>query len=352
VLLAALCCPRLSLHKGACLRASLRLVLAEMPFVPLGSRKNLGVLLDHDKELITGKMRLIDNATVAHHNQVMAGTRSVAHLPVHASYRYAKHPETLGPVRGPPPPFQTANKPWAPAEEDPDGGHALRETEHAPVGACRDGGHCFHGETLRKSRSTPAMVKTLAKNSLEEGESYGEQAKKAGNPLTIELNRWNRMAEITKREMEGMPELHSLQKSFKPPMKKPAPSTGLVNFPKYMLFENSHLKSQDNMRFVAAEELARAENEARHAALQEAMDSGEASPLSPCSTSRSLKSRETRFSEAGSTKTKGGHETQLGAASWGQPRLRGKKHDIQKQWAGSAMASGKTMCSSNPFRMG
>jgi len=320
-----------------------------MPFVPLGSRKNLGVILDADKETIIGKMREKDNATVAHHHQVMAGTHSVAHLPVHASYRYAKHPETLGPVRGPPPPFKAANKPWTPAELDPDGVAAQRDMDQAPVGACRDGGHCFHGETLRKSRSTPALTRTMANNPLEEGQSYGDRAREAANPISIELNRWKRMAEVTERDLASMPELHSTQKSFKPPPKKPVPSSGLVNFPKYMLFENSHLKSQDFMRFVAAEEQTRKENEARHAALQEAMamgeDSGEATPtpLSPTSTCRSFKSRDTRFSEANSN---------YGAASWGQPRLRGPKEDIKQIWAGSGMASGKSMRSSNPFRGG
>jgi len=313
-----------------------------MPFVPLGSRKNLGVLLDTDKELITGKMRAIDNMTVAHHNQVMAGTHSVAHLPVHASYRYAKHPETLGPVRGPPPPFKTANKPWTPPELDPDGMCALRDMDQAPVGACRDGGHCFHGETMRKSRSTPALTRTLANsNPLEEGQSHGDRAREAANPLSVELRRWKRMAEVTERDAASMPELHSTQKSFKPAPKKPVPSSGLVNFPKYMLFENSHMKSQDFMRFCAAEEVARQENEARHAALQEAMD--DSTPLSPASTSRSIKSRDTRLSEPTSN---------YGTASWGQPRLRGPKEEVKKQWAGSAMASGKNMASSNPFRMG
>jgi len=313
-----------------------------MPFVPLGSRKRVEVLLDADKELITGKMRERDNATVTLHHQVMAGTHSIAHLPVHASYRYAKHPETFGPVRGPPPPFKTANKPWTPAELDPDGMAALRDMDQAPVGANRDGGHCFHGETLRKTRSTPALTRTLANNPVEEGQSHGARAKEAANPISIELNRWKRLAEVTKRDLATMPELHSTIKSTKPPPKKPVVSSGLVNFPKYMLFENSHLKQQDFMRFVAAEELARNENEARQTALQEAMAMGEPSvEVTPTSTSR----------ETGNGKDSDdalGYQT----ASWGQPRLRGPRESLRQQWAGSAMPSGKSMRSSNPFRMG
>jgi len=303
-----------------------------MPFIPLGSRKNAGVLVDDEKQLATSLMRQKDNATVNLHHQVMAGT---------SSYRYAKHPETMGPVRGPPAPFKAANKPWTSAEQEPNGMAAMRDLEQAPMGACRDGGHCFHGETLRKSRSTPAMIKTLAAAGPQDelGKSLGEQAKEMANPLSIELNRWKRLAEVTKRDLATMPELHSTMKIERPPHKKPLVSGGLVNFPKYMLFENSHLKQQDFMRFVAAEEQARKEHEERVGSAEEAMGKDKPSALqTPISTSRvgSQESSEPSVPYA--------------TVSWGAPNLRGP--DMKNQWAGSALPSGKSIRSSNPFRMG
>jgi len=284
------------------------------------------VLVDHEKELITGTMRQKDDATVRLHHQVMNGT---------SSYRYAKHPETLGPVRGPPAPFAKANKPWTPAELQPDGMAAQRDLEQAPVGAIKDGGHCFHGETLRKTRSTPALTRTIASSvPHEDGLSLGEQAKLAANPISIELNRWKRLAEVTKRDLATMPELHSTMKRDVPPPKKPVVTGGLVNFPKYMLFENSHLKSQDFMRFVAAEEKARKDFEERLSTAEgpSGKPSAEQTPIST--------SRETLSSDS----------VPYAMASWGAPRLRGG--DIKNQWAGSALPSGKSIRSSNPFRMG
>jgi hypothetical protein len=297
-----------------------------MPFIPLGSRKLIPVLLDHEKQTITGKMRAKDDATVKLHHQVMAGT---------SSYRYAAHPETIGPVRGPPPPFATANKPWTPAEEDPSGMAAQRDTLQAPVGANRDGGHCFYGETLRKTRSTPALTRTLALQPIEEdGKSMGERAKEAANPISIELNRWKRLAEVTKRDLASMPELHTTQKSIKPPPAKPIISGGLVTFPKYMLFENSHMKSMDFLRFVAAEDKVRAEARER----EDRTSRGEPTPQMPSPPSTS---RET-FSSG---------DVPFQTASWGQPR-RGPSEWMKQQWAGSSMPSGKNQGHSNRFRMG
>jgi len=297
-----------------------------MPFVPLGSRRNVGVILDDDKERIVGKMREKDNATVTLHHQVMMAQNS--------SYRYARHPTTMGPVRGPAPPFKTANKPWTPAEHDPNGMAAMRDLDQAPVGAVRDGGHCFFGETLRKTRSTPALTRTLAASPIDAaGRSLGEQAKEAANPISIELNRWKRLAEVTKRDLASMPELHSNQPRDVPPPKKPIVTNGLVNFPKYMLFENSHMKSMDFMRFVAAEDKARAEVEEKHAR-EAAIARGESvQDLSPTSTGRDS------FSSSAPNPWPP-------RASWGEPRTL----DPKKHWAGNPMPTGKNTRSSNPFR--
>lgn len=296
-----------------------------MPFVPLGSRKRVEVILDHDKERLTNTMRAKDNATVKLHHQDMPGA---------TGYRYGNHPICHGPIRGPPAPFATANKPWAPPEHEPNGMAALRDSDQAPIGAYRDGSHSMNAETLRKTRSVPALVRTMAGNPLEEGgKSLGEQAKEKANPLSIELTRWQRLAAVTERDLMSMPAIMSTQKKDKIKPIKPLVTAGLVNFPKYMLFENSHLKSQDNMRFVAAEDKIRKENRERADAAEAAMAAGEVQDT-PLSTSRATPSTEP--------------VPWPPEASWGAPKLRGP--DANKQWAGSAMPTGKSTRSSNPFR--
>lgn len=306
-----------------------------MPFVPLGSRKRIEVILDDDKHRLSKEMHDKDDATVRLHHQVMSGT---------SSYRYACHPETIGPVRGPPPPFATANKPWSPPEDHPEGGAAMKDLEHAPIGAFNSGAHAPIAETMRKSRSVPAMVRTIKANPVEPGgKSLGEQAKEKANPISIELSRWKRMAKVTERDLNSMPALftgkHRGENSGPTTGASVTQANGLVNFPKYMLFENSHLKQQDLLRFIADEEKGRKEAEERHRMVEEAMSRGE-TPVSPLSTSR-----DPSGSEASAL-------VPYATASWGQPRLRGPQSVIRNQWAGSAMPSGKSHRSSNPFRMG
>lgn len=314
-----------------------------MPFVPLGSRKRVEVILDHDKERLSDEMKTKDNATVKLHHQVMPGATGATGL----SYRYANHPITMGPVRGPAPPFKGANKPWDPAEHDPNGMAAMRDLDQAPIGGFLEGSHCLQGETLRKTRSVPSMVRTLAANPVKEGDkSLGEQAKEAAQPLSIELRRWEKLAAVTKRDLASMPDLICRDKKTNPPAKKPVVIPGsLVNFPKYALFENSHLKRQDFQRFVAQEEQARQEHEAREAALEAFMGEGDVKDIamSPSPGTTSRVSWETPASEV---------LVPYASASWGQPRLRGPKETIRNQWAGSAMPSGRAQRSSNPFRMG
>jgi len=184
-----------------------------MPFVPLGSRKNHGVILDEDKAVINGKMHTLDNATVKHHHQVMPGA---------SGYKYANHPVTMGPVRQPPPPFATANKPWAPPEDEPDGMAAARDNLQAPVGMLNEGSHRFLAEGTRANRSTAALTKTMSgkvsmvgingsvaeiQREMNEEKSLGEQAKEQANPVSIELKRWQRMAKVTERDLNSMPPL-------------------------------------------------------------------------------------------------------------------------------------------------
>jgi len=297
-----------------------------MPFVPLGSRKRIEVILDDDKERLGNLMRTKDNETVRLHHQVMAGQ---------SGYRYANHPQTWGPVRGPAAPFHSANKPWSPPEDDPSGMAAMKDLEQAPIGASREGAHGSLGEQMRKSRSVPAMVRTMKANPVQEGgKSLGEQAKEAADPASIELNRWLRLAKVTERDLMSMPALAPPQKRNIVAKKPFVNAAGLVNFPKYMLFENSHLKATDLQRFVESEDRARKEAAAMHAVAQEALARGDV-----------------QDSENGSgMESPTSDVVPLGTVSWGAPRLRGPGETVKRQWAGSAMCAGKSQQTSNPFR--
>lgn len=301
---------------------------AKMPFVPLGSRKRIEVILDTDKERLRGERAARDELTVKLHHGVMAGQ---------SGYRYANHPMTMGPVRGPGPPFLTANKPWTSEEDDPIGPHAQQNAEQAPIGAYLDGSHGMLGEKLRKTRSLPSMTRCIAANPPdEEGRSLGARAKEAANPVSIELNRWKKLADVTKRDLQGMPELHSLKKSDKREAKPYVAPGGLVNFPKYMLFENSHLRQKDLQRFIEESNNLRMAAEEASAAAEvvptpDPVESGAQTPVSVSSPGL-----------YGLNKT----------ASWGAPRLRNAPGPIQEQWAGSGMPAGRAQRSSNPFRMG
>jgi hypothetical protein len=311
-----------------------------MPFVPLGSRKNLGLIEDHHKEKIRNDMHTKDFATVKLHHQLMPGT---------SGYRYANHPQcvTIGNVRSEAP-FKAANKPWAPPEHEPNGMAAMRDLEQAPIGAFLEGSHSKLAENLRRTRSVPAMVKTLAANpdaGIGEVKGLGAQAREMANPVSIELARWKRMAKVTERDLSSMPQLPP-KKEKAPPSKPVLVTGGLVNFPKYMLFENSHMKTVDFQRFVAAEDQNRKEAEdrqARQAAVEEAMARGEVqdTPISPVSTSRDPLSGTSQSTKLG-----------LGEVSWGAPRLRGADFKINPPFAGSSMPHGRACRSSNPFRMG
>jgi hypothetical protein len=293
-----------------------------MPFVSLGSRRRIEVVLDHDKQRLTNEMRAKDNATTSAH---------FGHAPGRSGYLYANHPLTKGPVRGPPAPFMKSNKPWNPEELDPSSPHAQKNAEQAPIGAFIEGSHSMIAETLRKSRSLPAVERTLRGTAhtsfklsanAEDGKSIGDQAKEAANPVSIELNRWKRLADVTHRDLSSMPELHSW---IKPERQKPkafASKGGLVNFPKYMLFENSHMKMLDLQKFSDDQKKA-----------QEAAERGE------LRTPVGLQDEDEEDED----------EDIYRSASWGQPRLRNATNP-NKMWAGSGMPAGRSMKSSNPFR--
>merc|ERR1712070_976561 len=167
----------------------------------------------------------------------------------------------------------------------------------------------------------------------EGGKSLGERAKEAANPISIELNRWKRLAEVTNRDLATMPNIPQAKREAQPAKKPIVVAGGLVNFPKYMLFENSHLKSREFQRFCEAEAKARQEAEDRALAAEAAMNKGEVQDT-PLGTSRDAQDNEEEM-------------VPIGTISWGQPRLRGTQETIKKQWAGSACATGKCQRSSN-----
>lgn len=275
-----------------------------MPFVPLGQRKPIPLILDGDKEAIRARQRDRDVAAVQAH---IGATPSVS------GYRFANHPQTFGQVRGPEVPFRHATSTWRPPSADPDGPANQRESEHADHGAYWEASH-----SLRKTRSSPSF-------------QSNNNVIQACHPLSVERKRWEKLAHRTQtNEMKDID--LSPQRPRPPEQPKIGPNRqGLVLFPKYMLLHNCHLKMTDLQRFQReqAEEAARSAQEAEAASL------AGGSQLESEDTLKSSSMRgPVRFD-----------------ASWGAPKLRqeavGGHH-----WAGSGMPAGRGMRTSNPFRMG
>lgn len=282
-----------------------------MPFVPLGSRKRLDVIMDADKERLSNQLKSQDRAAFRSWEGAAPGA---------SGYRFARHPTTLGPVRGDVP-FKDAGSPWRPPSAERDGPAAQRSMEHAPVGAVWEKSH----RTLAlKSQSMPSLQS--AGSTVIDHREEAKKIREACNPISVELRRWHNLAAVTSNQTAGMIELPVRQKPEPP---KPLVKTpGLVNFPKYMLIHNCHLKQTDMQRYVEAEAKARHEAEENRA-------EAEALGIS-----------------AGRLQEMEGAVEQSGVpwktASWGAPRLKKKG----QHWAGSSMPAGRSMRTSNPFRLG
>lgn len=271
-----------------------------MPFVPLGNRKRLEVILDEDKARLGRAQQLRDQETINRHYGVAAGS---------SGYRFAHSPATLGSVRGPQVPFQGATSSWRPPSADRNGPASQHSRNHADYGAYWEAAH-----SMKSSRSEPSLSPEVKKSSAE-----------ACHPLAIELLRWKNLAQVTvQRDLKGH-EPPSRAKPEPPKEKKVTQKAGgLVLFPKYMLFNDSHLKMQDLQRFQR-DQMAAAEEESEGPRT-----------ATPSST----------YNEATAQSFKLAANWQ--SASSGAPLLR--KLGMENVLAGSALPGGRTMKTSNPFR--
>jgi len=281
---------------------------SRMPFVPIGSRKPIPVVLDDDKQRIRAEQQAKDDAKVAHHYGLAPST---------AGYRFGNHPMTKGFVRGPDVPFRKATSSWKPAGDVPDGPHAQMEAKQAHLGAFWEGAHGHAGEQLRKSQSSPTL------------KGAAQSAMELSHPLSVEIKRWEKMAAFSEKgEMN-----EEVQKSMSMSMVRPEPAPkpknrtgGLVNFPKYMLIHNCHLKHTDLQRYQREQ----AEQDRR---LEEAAARGE-----------------TLADDSTDTATLGEGAVRYQEASWGAPLLRQK--DAGLSWAGAALPGGRGSRHSSFLRMG
>lgn len=229
-----------------------------------------------------------------------------------AGYKFARHPATMGHSNDPPPPFKTATCTWKPSEHDPLGPSARKDETYASYGAYTEG-----AMSMKKSMSQPILKSTLS----------SAQIREAANPLTLETQRWQTIGSFTQsNEMKA-------ERLPKPPVDpeqnpKVVCKGGLVLFPKYMLFENSHLKQKDFLRFVESEK------ELRAAATLAAVEGRQLEQ--PPSATWTIKQE---FAK----------ENRQHKSSGGAPAL--KNHNSQfGPWAGNPMPCGRGSRTSNPFR--
>lgn len=264
-----------------------------MPFVPLGRRCLLEVVLDDDKARNTESLRASDNATVLAH---------AGHAASSSGYRFGNHAATRGRIRAPDVPFRAAHSSWRPPSADPSGPAARREEEQS---------QCVTRNGLRMNTSLSLPELSKAEPNMT-------------HPLTRELKHWDKLANQTlSREMTDFEVNHPVEA---PPMRMNQRLPGsMVNFPKYMLINNCHLKTTETQRFGKEQHAERA---AAEAALARAAAGG-----------GSLAGPVVKELQPSAVK--------YGEASWGAPLLREEGY----HWAGSALPAGRGQRSSNQFRM-
>mmetsp|Transcript_7424 Transcript_7424/g.20855 ORF Transcript_7424/g.20855 Transcript_7424/m.20855 type:complete len:266 (+) Transcript_7424:115-912(+) len=265
-----------------------------MPFVPLRARQRIEVILDDDKERLA----------TAQFERDFAKTSTLKQLAPSASgYRFGNHPMTLGNVR-PEVPFQGATSTWRPPSADPAGPSSQKDREQT-------GSAIWHeSHRMRKAVSSPALSKMNTTVPL------------ATHPLTKEIQRWETLSRKTQaREMAGevLDQRPTRTATVKSEVRRPA--GGLVNFPKYMLINNCHLKQMEQARFQN-------EEAERQRIFEQGLADDSDSPWSHARKDQSA--------------------VQYGKASTGAPVLKQPGH----HWAGHGLAAGRCQRTSNPFRMG
>mmetsp|Transcript_45774 Transcript_45774/g.74389 ORF Transcript_45774/g.74389 Transcript_45774/m.74389 type:complete len:275 (-) Transcript_45774:68-892(-) len=274
-----------------------------MPFVRLGDRSTANVVLDDEKVRLAAQRQARDQAKVAEHYGINPSSQG---------YKFGKHPMTRGFVRSPPPPFAKANSPWNPPEADPNSPAGQLQSTMAKNGAFWDGSH----QHLGKSRSSPQL------------QHSGENVM-ACHPLSAELRRWERLAAVTERgEVNKDIQLATMSGKMSESVEEEKPRGrvgGLVNFPKYMLINNCHLKTTDLGRFQREQvELQRQADETA--------------------------ARGDTSSEATMDNSIGEGSVPFATASWGAPLLRQK--NTGTHWAGSGLPGGRMQRHSSFLRMG
>jgi len=304
--------------------------------VPLNSRGKLQVVLDDDKERIAAAQAAKDQIAISRH---------FAHQPSTKGYRFGNHGATLGMVRGPDVPFKNATASWRPPSADKNGPAAQRAAAH-----CSTGGIWTDSIKKKQVQSTPNLYTANDEARVDAGGSIVKSkldVQEMMNPVSLELKRWQKFARFSETEIAKLPEMHHPEKE--PEMAVPKmPDGELVNFPKYMLIHNCHLKQMDKIRYCReanAKRAAAVEAEMRRLEMGETAD-----PM-----------RDTQRSEAVSVYSQGmpspthslvdhgAQSRQYPPPSWGAPKLRTQPG---QHYAGNPLPNGRGSRTSNPYVTG
>lgn len=231
-----------------------------MPFVPLGSRKRLELVLDDDK--VTHQPHLKSNSLRARQDyhatntpfaDLLARSPLQAQTNANRSYKFAKHPVTMGGYFGPPTPFQDSHTTWRPPSAERNGPAQHRASAQAPTGACWDRAH-----GMRRIRSSPTI---------QSGGVAALEMSQMSHPMTAELKRWNALSKaLGPVESPSSPSGECGRRSQEVP-KDGLQGEGLINFPKYMLWNDCQMKQQDKQRYVQEKQAERQALAAQKAAI-------------------------------------------------------------------------------------
>jgi hypothetical protein len=271
-----------------------------MPFIPLATRRR--------QEVTLGDRASIDVSLSKPQTWFAEGGDGDSSN----KYRFARHPSTMTTNVPSEVPFGKSTLQWRPPSAEPHGPAAKKMQEGADFGG---GWEAAHAPKVPRSRSTPSLAKTDM--------SFARDLMLERFPLTAELKRWEYMGKLMEQRESGVSKSpgrsgSTFLSSYRPTEEFQVPSgpTGdLVNFPKYLLFNDSHLKQMELQRY-AKEEAA-----ARDAASQ--------------------------LRKTGSTI---GNTSQPSMQTTNASMQTSKGNPLYMRPAGSLMPTGRNQKSSNPFR--